>query len=101
LDGLALALEIERHCSADEILGRVRHLYVLSTSRRMGVGPQLVRRVIQAARGRFDELRLRTNNPAAGRFYEALGFGPSVDRGDYTHLAKLAVLHDKWTEELS
>ena len=70
-----------------ERVGRVRHLYVLSTSHRMGVGQQLVRRVIQDAHGRFDELRLRTNNPAAARLYEALGFQPSDDGGDYTHLA--------------
>jgi GNAT superfamily N-acetyltransferase len=78
--------------AGQERVGRVRHLYVLSTSRRMGVGQQLVLRVIQAAHGRFDELRLRTNNPAAARLYEALGFGPYDDCGDYTHLANPAAL---------
>jgi ribosomal protein S18 acetylase RimI-like enzyme len=58
----------------------------------MGVGQQLVLRVIQAAHGRFDELRLRTNNPAAARLYEALGFRPYDDGGDYTHLANPAAL---------
>jgi ribosomal protein S18 acetylase RimI-like enzyme len=76
--------------AGDERVGRVRHLYVLSTCRGRGVGRQLVRRVIVAAQGRFDELRLRTNNPAAARLYEALGFRPSEDGRDYTHLSKLA-----------
>jgi len=78
--------------AGDERIGRVRHLYVLSTSRRKGMGQQLVLHVIQAAQGRFDELRLRTNNPAAARLYEELGFRPCDDSGDYTHLAKLATL---------
>jgi GNAT superfamily N-acetyltransferase len=81
--------------AGDERVGRVRHLYVLSTSRGMGVGQQLVRRVIQAAQGRFDELRLRTSNPAAARLYEALGFRPRDDDGDYTHLARLAALPNR------
>ncbi len=87
--------------ASHERTGRVRHLYVLSAFRRRGVGQQLVLRVIQAAHGRFDELRLRTDNPVAARLYETLGFKPCDDRGDYTHLAKLAVLHGKWTEEPS
>jgi hypothetical protein len=49
----------------------------------------LVVHVIQAAHGRFDDLRLRTNNPAAARLYETLGFRSCDDAGDYTHIAKL------------
>lgn len=81
--------------AGDERVGRVRHLYVLSASRRRGVGQQLVLRVIQEAHGRFRELRLRTSNPAAARLYETLGFRPRVDGGDYTHLAKLATLPNR------
>ena len=77
-----------------EHIGRVRHLYVLSAFRRRGVGQQLVLRVIQDAHGRFDELRLRTNNRAAARLYERLGFRPCDEGGDYTHLAKLAALRN-------
>jgi GNAT superfamily N-acetyltransferase len=84
-----------------ERVGRVRHLYVLSTSRRTGVGKQLVLRVIQAAHGQFDELRLRTNNPAAARLYEALGFKLCDDPGDYTHLAKLAALSNHGSQDTS
>jgi GNAT superfamily N-acetyltransferase len=78
--------------AGDDRVGRVRHLYVLSESRRQGVGQRLVLRVIQAARGRFDDLRLHTSNPEAARLYEALGFRPSNDRVDYTHVAKVAAL---------
>jgi GNAT superfamily N-acetyltransferase len=72
-------------------VGRVRHLYVLSAFRRLGVGRQLVTEVVAAARGRFDILRLRTADPSAARLYEALGFRPSGAGGnDATHIMELA-----------
>jgi len=66
-------------------VGRVRHLYVLSAHRRVGVGRQLVLAVIAAARSSFWQLRLRTTNPAAARLYEALGFKRTGDEADCTH----------------
>ena len=39
--------------AADDGIGRVRHLYVWSIHRRLGVGRALVTHVIQAAHGRF------------------------------------------------
>jgi GNAT superfamily N-acetyltransferase len=74
----------------DARVGRVRHLYVLEALRRLGVGRQLVTHVIEAARGRFDHLRLRTDNPAAARLYESLGFRPRDRPGDFTHAVDLA-----------
>jgi adenylate kinase family enzyme/GNAT superfamily N-acetyltransferase len=74
--------------SAGPGVGRVRHLYVLSDLRGHGVGERLVRHVIAAARGRFDTLRLRTQNPPAARLYERLGFRRS-DGADCTHLMEL------------
>ena len=38
---------------------------------------------------RFDSLRLRTENPAAARFYEALGFRPCGGAADSTHVMEL------------
>jgi GNAT superfamily N-acetyltransferase len=73
-----------------ERIGRVRHLYVLSAFRRSGVGRQLVARVLQAAHGRFDELRLRTNNSPAAQLYETLGFTTCIGSDTSTHAAKLA-----------
>ena len=69
--------------------GRVRHLYILPTSRRHGVGGQLVSEVIRVARGPFERLRLRTQNPAAARLYEALGFRPRAGIADCTHVMEL------------
>ena len=69
---------------ASPSVGRVRHLYVLTVHRRLGVGRRLVAEVIRVAAGRFDRLRLRTHNPAAARLYEALGFRPA-DEADCTH----------------
>ena len=46
--------------------------------------------IIERARGRFDTLRLRTNNPAAARLYEALGFHATAGGADSTHLLELA-----------
>jgi ribosomal protein S18 acetylase RimI-like enzyme len=71
--------------AGDERVGRVRHLYVLTSSRRLGVGRELVACVLAAARGRFGRLRLSTTNPAAARLYEALGFRPVSER-DCTHV---------------
>jgi GNAT superfamily N-acetyltransferase len=66
-------------------VGRFRRLYVLASFRRAGVGGQLVRAVVAAARGHFHVLRLRTESEAAARFYEALGFQPCVGKPDCTH----------------
>ena len=71
-------------------VGRMRHLYVLSAHRRSGVGRQLVGAVITAARGTFDTLRLRTENPTATRLYERMGFRRCVEVDDSTHVMELA-----------
>jgi GNAT superfamily N-acetyltransferase len=70
-------------------VGRVRHLYVLSAYRRLGVGRRLVARVVEAAKGRFDTLRLSTQNPAAAKLYERLGFDRRAGATDHTHLLDL------------
>ncbi|RPH53847.1 MAG: GNAT family N-acetyltransferase [Acidobacteria bacterium] len=78
-----------RSYASKEDVGRVRHLYVLSAFRRRGVGRALIAAVIEAARGRFGELRLRTGNPEAARVYEAIGFQPSGGVADCTHIMEL------------
>jgi GNAT superfamily N-acetyltransferase len=75
--------------AAEPRVGRVRHLYVLSGQRRLGVGRRLVSEVIEAARGRFDRLRLRTENPGAAQFYEAIGFRSSGATDNSTHVMVL------------
>ena len=69
-------------------VGRVRHLYVLPAERRLGVGRQLVGAVLDAARGRFRCVRLRTANAAAARLYESLGFRPDAGP-DCSHVLEL------------
>ena len=78
-------LNVDPYVAAANV-GRVRRLYVLSAYRGLGVGRRLVMAVLQAARGRFDVLRLRTTNPAAARLYESLGFTPSTAGNDCTHV---------------
>ena len=75
--------------AGNERVGRVRHLYVMSPFRRNGVGRQLVVRVIQAAHGPFDDLRLRTNDRGAARLYESVGFRSCIGAADHTHVVSL------------
>lgn len=70
-------------------VGRVRHLYVLADYRRLGVGRRLVEQVLDAARGRFEWLRLSTQNPAAARLYEQLGFERRIGAADHSHLMEI------------
>jgi ribosomal protein S18 acetylase RimI-like enzyme len=73
----------------DPTIGRVRHLYVLVRRRRSGIGEQLVADVIEAARGRFERLHLRTTNLTAARLYERLGFRRTGEGRDRTHVLDL------------
>lgn len=72
-------------CAAEEGIGRLRHVYVLASHRRLGVGAMLVRHLLQHAEGHFRVVRLRAATPEAATFYRHLGFlesaGPSA-----THL---------------
>lgn len=68
----------------DPSVGRIRHVYVLPSSRRSGVGSMLVEALLIHARGRFARVRLRVGTPRGGPFYEALGFD-TTDETDATH----------------
>lgn len=70
-------------------VGRVRRLYVSVDCRRRGIGRQLVQRVVMMSRGTFDQLRLRTDNPGAARFYEALGFQSRLGVAECSHTLEL------------
>ncbi|MBI2205996.1 MAG: GNAT family N-acetyltransferase [Candidatus Rokubacteria bacterium] len=72
--------------AADPNVGRVRHLYVLLAHRRCGIGRQLVAEVIDAARGRFQTLRLSTVNSAAAELYERMGFRRHAGAAGCTHV---------------
>ena len=87
--GGVCGLNVDPYAARPDV-GRVRHLYVLVACRRLGVGEQLVTAVIETARGGFERLRLRTENPAAARLYERLGFERRFDVADCTHVMELA-----------
>lgn len=69
--------------------GRVRHVYVLPSFRRAGVGRALMEALIARATPWFDELVLRTDTDAAARFYQALGFAPEAGIPGATHRLRL------------
>jgi ribosomal protein S18 acetylase RimI-like enzyme len=71
--------------ASDPGTGRIRHLYVSPNRRRAGLATRLMQELLLRGRLAFERLRLRTENPAAGRLYEALGFSPT-DEPDATHI---------------
>jgi GNAT superfamily N-acetyltransferase len=66
-------------------IGRVRHLYVLSTWRNQGVGKRLVQSIIAEAKGLFRLLTLRTFSAQADCFYRAIGFQTKLEMNSATH----------------
>jgi len=60
--------------TTDRGVGRIRHVYVTVSSRRQGLGETLVRSLLDRSQTSFAAVRLRTDNPAATRLYENLGF---------------------------
>lgn len=74
----------------DDRVGRVRNVYVLAGYRGREIGHRLVEAAISAARGRFDRLRLRAEEPGPARLYESLGFLACSGIADCTHILKLA-----------
>ena len=78
-------LNLDPYAATDRV-GRVRHLYVRSACRRLGIGQKLVAEIVETARGRFDSLRLCTANPEAARLYERLGFRRRADAAHCTHV---------------
>jgi ribosomal protein S18 acetylase RimI-like enzyme len=79
-------LNIDPYVAAGSV-GRVRHLYVLVSHRRRGIGERITAEIIAAARGCFELLRLRTSNPDAAKLYERLGFRRMQD-ADCTHVMR-------------
>jgi GNAT superfamily N-acetyltransferase len=70
----------------DPRFGRVRNVYVMADCRRAGVGRRLVEEAVERARGRFDRLRLRAEEPGPARLYESVGFRPCRGIPNCTHI---------------
>jgi GNAT superfamily N-acetyltransferase len=69
-------------------VGRLRRVYVRPAWRKQGIGEALVRALIEQAWPRFGSLHLRTDQAAAARLYERLGFVRS-SIPDATHVLRL------------
>jgi len=74
--------------------GRIRRVYVRPNFRRQGIGRALVAALIDQGRGRFQILRLRTDNAGAARLYEQLGFEP-VEEERVTHILRFHAAADR------
>jgi GNAT superfamily N-acetyltransferase len=55
-------------------IGRIRRVYVRPAWRNKGIGEALLHTLVESARTSFTTLHLRTDNPAAARLYERIGF---------------------------
>jgi ribosomal protein S18 acetylase RimI-like enzyme len=75
--------------AGDLAVGRVRRLYVLRAFRCRGVGQLLLQAIVRSARASFRCLHVRTENGAAARLYERLGFVPVLGGRDCTHTLML------------
>ena len=65
-------------------VGRLRHVYVLSSARRKGLATELVRELLRRCGHSFSVFRLRTSDKNADAFYETFGFERSNDE-DASH----------------
>jgi ribosomal protein S18 acetylase RimI-like enzyme len=80
---------INQYSYNDSTYGRIRRLYVHKGHRHSGIGRMLVDAVTRQANGKFVKLILRTDNPIAATFYEALGFKATNEIFNATHLKEL------------
>jgi GNAT superfamily N-acetyltransferase len=73
----------------DPKVGRLRHLYVQSIWRGRGIGRLLVNQLIHEADRHYQLLTLRTDTPAADKFYHKLGFNTYPNWERTTHHLQL------------
>ncbi|MGA3048762.1 MAG: GNAT family N-acetyltransferase [Terracidiphilus sp.] len=88
--GLVVAvggINVDPYAGRAEV-GRIRRIYVRPSWRNRGIGRALVSALIEEARGNFDYLHLRAENPTAIRLYESMGFTAIVDPAA-THILPL------------
>jgi GNAT superfamily N-acetyltransferase len=77
----------------DSKIGRLRHFYVESVWRRQGIGRLLVNQLIHEADQHYQLLTLRTDTPAADKFYQKLGFKTQPNWEHTTHHLQLGDLN--------
>jgi GNAT superfamily N-acetyltransferase len=76
--------------TAEERVGRVRHLYVLSAFRRRGVGRRLIEEVIEAARGPFGQRSTAHRESRGGPAVRSDRLSAVGRAADCTHIMELA-----------
>jgi len=70
--------------------GRVRHVYVTSRARRLGLGRKIVEAILEASYAHFRLLALKTDNPKAIALYGSMGFVVRhTDEDGFSHMEKL------------
>jgi ribosomal protein S18 acetylase RimI-like enzyme len=67
-------------------------VHVLRAYSSHGIGSRLAQTVVHAARGQFRLLRVRIENPEAGRLYQRLGFVPPAGVPDCNHILWLSTV---------
>jgi GNAT superfamily N-acetyltransferase len=74
-------------------IGRIRHVYVLPSHRRGGVGAELVRALIERSSDTFKTFTLRTMTEHGRAFYVAIGFteSPRIDHATHWLVVRDAV----------
>lgn len=65
----------------DACVVRIRHLYVLPSRRRSGLGAWIVGDLVRGLRPHTHTVRLRTDRAGAATFYERIGFRPEAVPG--------------------
>jgi GNAT superfamily N-acetyltransferase len=75
--------------TSNRSVGRVRRMYVHPEHRSRGIGMALIEAIEGHAHGKFDLLRLRTDNEAASRFYVRVGFSPVTGLSEASHVKRL------------
>ncbi|ANU26538.1 GNAT family N-acetyltransferase [Planococcus versutus] len=81
--------------STKDGVGRLRRFYISANARRQGVGTKLLQKILEDAKGHFNELVVRTDSSAADAFYRANGFSGDLGLPEATHILVLAQEHRK------
>lgn len=68
----------------DSRIGRIRHVFVHSSYRHMGIATTVVNALVEFGREHFDIIRLRVSEEEVSPFYEGLGF-VSVESESASH----------------
>lgn len=66
-------------------IGRIRHVYVMQSHRRTGIGGQIVRALINQGAAQFHSITLRTLTAHGDAFYRAIGFSSEPRFDNATH----------------